>query len=52
MIIALTGEAPNNILPKPNGSGISHALFKPFKIDHLNEVVDTILQKNRFPMNN
>ena len=48
MIIALTGEAPNNILPKLNGSGISHALFKPFKIDHLNEVVDTILQKDRF----
>jgi CheY-like chemotaxis protein len=48
MIIALTGEPPNNILPKLNGSGISHALFKPLKIDHLNEIVDTILQKHNF----
>ena len=43
MIIALTGEAPISILPKLNGSGISQALFKPFKIDLLNDVLESAL---------
>lgn len=42
-IIALTGEDPNSIIPRLNGSGISHALFKPFNIDLLNDAVENIL---------
>ena len=42
-IVALTGEDPNSILPRLKGSGISHALFKPFKIDLLNDTMTELL---------
>jgi len=42
-IVALTGESPNVILPRLKGSGIRHALFKPFKIDALGKALSSIL---------
>ena len=44
-IVALTGENPNHILSRLDGSGISHALFKPFNLDHLNNAMAHIFEK-------
>jgi CheY-like chemotaxis protein len=38
-IIALTGEHPDSVLPKLTGSGISHVLFKPLHLEHLNTAI-------------
>jgi two-component system, NarL family, capsular synthesis sensor histidine kinase RcsC len=46
-IIAITGEDPNSILPRLHGSGISHALFKPFKVDLLNDAMESILRTEK-----
>ena len=43
-VVALTGEAPNEILPKLPGSGIDHALFKPVKLEVLRDAMSSILQ--------
>ena len=43
-VVALTGEAPNVILPKLSGSGIDHALFKPIKLEVLGDAMSSILQ--------
>ncbi len=43
-VVALTGEAPNEILPKLPGSGIDHALFKPIKLEVLRDAMSSILQ--------
>ena len=43
-VVALTGEAPNVILPKLPGSGIDHALFKPIKLEVLRDAMSSILQ--------
>ena len=42
-IVALTGESPSNILPRLEGSGIRHALFKPVKMDALGKALSSIL---------
>jgi two-component system autoinducer 1 sensor kinase/phosphatase LuxN len=41
-IVAITGESPNRILPMLGGSAIDHALFKPFVLEHLNNVMKHI----------
>lgn len=43
-VVALTGEAPNEILPKLPGSGIDHALFKPITLEVLGDAMSSILQ--------
>ena len=43
-VVALTGEAPNEILPKLPGSGIDQALFKPIKLEVLKDAMSSILQ--------
>ncbi len=43
-VVALTGEAANEILPKLPGSGIDHALFKPVKLEVLRDAISGILQ--------
>ena len=43
-IVALTGEAPDVILPKLPGSGIDHALFKPIKLKVLMDAMPRIMQ--------
>ena len=43
-IVALTGESPIGILPRLKGSGITHALFKPLKMDLLGEALSSILE--------
>jgi CheY-like chemotaxis protein len=43
-IVALTGISPSNILPKLKGSGFSHALFKPIKMDVLSDAIANILE--------
>jgi CheY-like chemotaxis protein len=43
-VVALTGEAPNKILPRLPGSGIDYALFKPIKLEVLRDAISTILE--------
>ena len=43
-IVALTGEAPDAIIPKLLDSGIHQALFKPLKLEVLRDAVSSILQ--------
>jgi len=43
-ILALTGEAPETILPKLSGSGIDDALFKPFNLAYLRDAMSRLLQ--------
>ncbi len=38
-IIAMTGESPGMVMPRLKNKGISGALFKPFKMNQLKEVV-------------
>jgi CheY-like chemotaxis protein len=45
-IVALTGESPNGILPRLQGSGISHALFKPIRMDLLGDALSGILNRD------
>ena len=42
-IVAFTGGSPDGILPRLEGSGISHALFKPIKMDLLGDALSSIL---------
>lgn len=46
-IVAITGESPNSIFPRLQGSAIRHALFKPVKINHLKEAISEILVSAR-----
>jgi CheY-like chemotaxis protein len=43
-IIALTGLSPDQILPRISSSGIEHALFKPLSMEHLGDILSTILE--------
>ena len=43
-IIALTGEAPETVLPKLSGSGIDDALFKSFNLAFLRDAMLRLLQ--------
>jgi hypothetical protein len=38
-IITLTGQDPNKVIPRLNVNGISHALFKPIKLDYIKAVL-------------
>ena len=43
-IVALTGEAPDTILPKLLDSGIQQALFKPVKLEALRDAMSRNLR--------
>ena len=43
-IAAITGDAPDSILPHLEGSAISHVLYKPLKMDFLGKAVSDILE--------
>ena len=46
-IVALTGEPSFLILPKLAGSAISHALFKPVRMDSLRDAIAGILESEQ-----
>ena len=43
-IVALTGEAPDVILPRLPDSKINHVLFKPLKLEALRDAMSSVLQ--------
>ena len=43
-IIALTGLEPNDVIPRLDGDSISHALFKPIRLDMIKAVLDYFTQ--------
>lgn len=45
-IVALTGTSPSNILPRLKNSAISHALFKPIKMNVLSNAIANILESS------
>lgn len=46
-IIALTGLDPNSVIPRLDGMGISHALFKPVKVEYIKAVIACFTQKEQ-----
>ena len=43
-IIAISGDSPDNILPRLSSSAIDHALFKPFRVDLLKNAMEKYLK--------
>jgi two-component system capsular synthesis sensor histidine kinase RcsC len=43
-IIALTGQDPNSVIPRLDSQSISHALFKPLRLDTITGVLDCFTQ--------
>ena len=43
-IVALTGDSPSDVLRRLKSSGISHALFKPIKMNLLGDALTSILE--------
>jgi CheY-like chemotaxis protein len=46
-IIALTGEDPNSVIPRLSGESISHALFKPIRLDFIKSVLDCFTHREK-----
>jgi DNA-binding NtrC family response regulator len=44
LIVALTGQSPVDILPRLRGSGVSQALFKPLRLEHLRDALERCLE--------
>jgi CheY-like chemotaxis protein len=43
-IVALAGEDPNDVIPRLDGGGISHTLFKPIRLENVKAVLDCFMQ--------